>query len=207
MEFVDNDYGDVPNESFNLAFKEEVKIQRRLDDLKQFNKQILINKIKRVRTIDTKMYKLYKKKLSSDNVSRDIINRTYVNDKSSVYFKFTKEDGILGRPILIMKPGKAGHIYSKNKDPTTKKAIDQFKQMVENIPESDAKIKQPTKIEKEETNLDEYVLVDTSLESNYIRGLTPNENRELEGALNPTESVLPESRIGDNGALQLQEDY
>lgn len=33
------------------------------------------------------------------------------------------------------------------------------------------------------------------------------ENRESEGALNPPNSVLLESRIGDNAALQIQADY
>ena len=45
MEFVDNDYGYVSNESFNLAF-EEVEIERRLNDLKQLNKQKLILTLK-----------------------------------------------------------------------------------------------------------------------------------------------------------------
>ena len=33
------------------------------------------------------------------------------------------------------------------------------------------------------------------------------ESRELERALSPPESILPESCIGDNGALQIQVDY
>lgn len=78
--------------------------------------------------------------------------------------------------------------------------MDQFKQMVKDIPPSGAKIEQPTKIEEKETNLDEYPLVDTSLDINYIQGLTPNENRDLEGVLNPPESV-----IGGNGDLHFQE--
>ena len=43
VKFVVNDYSNESNESFNLAFKEDAEIERRLNDLKQFNKQILIN--------------------------------------------------------------------------------------------------------------------------------------------------------------------
>ena len=84
--------------------------------------------------------------------------------------------------------------------------INQFKQIVNELPDVESKIEQPIKFE-EKPNLDEYPLVGTSLDSEYIQWLTPSENRELEGAFNPPQPVLPESRRGDNGALHLQADY
>ena len=78
--------------------------------------------------------------------------------------------------------------------------------MVKKIPSDESKIDKPTKIE-EDPILNEYQLVDTSFDFKSIRGLTSSKNRELEGVPNPPESVLSESRIGDNGALQIQADY
>lgn len=40
-----------------------------------------------------------------------------------------------------------------------------------------------------------------------IDGLSPNENRELRGVLDPSNSILSESRTGDNEALELHADY
>jgi hypothetical protein len=50
-------------------------------------------------------------------------------------------------------------------------------------------------------------MIETKIERPHIQGLTPEENRELEGVLNPPDSVDQQSRIGDNGALQIQADY
>ena len=40
-----------------------------------------------------------------------------------------------------------------------------------------------------------------------VDGLTNNENRELEGVLNSDNSIDPQSRIRDNGSLQIQADH
>ena len=41
-----------------------------------------------------------------------------------------------------------------------------------------------------------------------IKGLSKQENRKLQGTLFPLNTIIPESRIGDNDALQLQaKDY
>ena len=69
--------------------------------------------------------------------------------------------------------------------------------MVKDIPTSGARF--------EETNFDKYPIVDTTFDFKNIRRLTPSENRELEGALNHLGCVLPESCIGNNGAVQIQE--
>ena len=53
----------------------------------------------------------------------------------------------------------------------------------------------------------DYPLVKINTRYTDIDGLTKNENRELEGALNPENSIEPQSRTGDNGALQIQADH
>ena len=50
-------------------------------------------------------------------------------------------------------------------------------------------------------------MIETRIERPHIQGLTEGENRELEGVLNPSNSVDPQSRIGDNGAFQIQVDH
>jgi hypothetical protein len=67
---------------------------------------------------------------------------------------------------------------------------------------------QPTTSQSyEEVELDNLPMIDTKTEQPLIQGLTEEENRELEGVLNPSDSVDPQSRIGDNGALQIQADH
>ena len=56
-------------------------------------------------------------------------------------------------------------------------------------------------------DLHDFPLVNTGLPQENTGGLLPNENRELRGVLDLCNSVLPDSGIGDNGALQLQADY
>ena len=99
------------------------------------------------------------------------------------------------KPRLILKSGKNGLAYSKDST--------QLKKLVKNIPDSE------TKIEDTEVDPNDFPLVDTVLQYMYdnIEGLAPNENRELRRVLDPSDSVLSESRIGDNGVLQLQADY
>ena len=94
-------------------------------------------------------------------------------------------------PKLIIKVDKK---YSTAQ--RSKKAIRQFKELVDKIP--DAKNKQQTTIEdiEEEPTVDENLLVKTSTRYTDIDGLTKNENRELEIALNPVNSIDPQSRIG-----------
>ena len=89
----------------------------------------------------------------------------------------------------------------------SKEAIRQFKEIVHKI--ADGKNKQQTTIEdiEEEQIVDENLLVKTNTRYTDIDSLTKNENRELEGALNPENSIDPQSRIGDNGALQIQADH
>ncbi|CAB3986982.1 Hypothetical predicted protein [Paramuricea clavata] len=50
-------------------------------------------------------------------------------------------------------------------------------------------------------------MIETDIDRPHIQGLAQEENRDLEGVLNPSDSVDTQSRIGDNGALQIQADH
>jgi hypothetical protein len=50
-------------------------------------------------------------------------------------------------------------------------------------------------------------LIDVRLTRDDIPGLTPTENRELRGVLDPTDTMDLEPRTGDDGALQKQLKY
>ena len=50
-------------------------------------------------------------------------------------------------------------------------------------------------------------LIDVRVTRDDIPGLTPKENSELRGVLNPTDTIDWESRLGDNGGLKIQVDY
>lgn len=51
----------------------------------------------------------------------------------------------------------------------------------------------------EDTELDNFPLVDTDVERPSIVRLTLDENRESEGVLNPSNTLGPQSRIGNEG--------
>ena len=55
VDFVDNDYGDVSDEAFYLAFKEEEKIRERLKKLSDTNKEIRKEELKRIEIINKKI--------------------------------------------------------------------------------------------------------------------------------------------------------
>ena len=48
--------------------------------------------------------------------------------------------------------------------------------------------------------------LDTTPNTSYIKGLTDQENRELAGVLDPSYIIDPQSRLGEDGALQIQVD-
>ena len=49
-------------------------------------------------------------------------------------------------------------------------------------------------------------VVDTNTKYTYVDGLSPKENRKFNDVLNPSNSIGPQSRIEDNGVLQIQAD-
>ena len=202
---VNNNYDDVEQDNFHLGFKQQEEIEARLKDLNKFNREIAENQIKRTKTINRKIKKLYKKTLGEDIISKEIVDRSYVNDKGAILFKQKGKDGILLEPKLIIKVDRKYSTAQRSKE-----AIMHFKELVDKIPDAKNKQKtQQTTIEdiQEEPTVDENLLVKTNTRYTDIDGLTKNENRELEGALNPENSIDPQSRIEDNGALQIQADH
>ena len=175
--------------------------------LNDTNKEIRKEELKRIEIINKKIKQLYKKSQGDETISRDIVKRAEViknrDRTTSIYFKYTKDDnGSLSKPVLIFKSGKKGNlVYSKNNSTGTKKAIQQFKKMIEDIPTHTKTIKEINYDEEEELNWDHYQLVDINTKFTSIHGLTAEENRDKGGVLNPPESIEPQSRIGDNGAL------
>ena len=59
----------------------------------------------------------------------------------------------------------------------------------------------------EDNTFEDIELIDVRVARDDIPGLTPMENRELRGVLDPTDTMDPESRVGDDGALQKQVEY
>jgi hypothetical protein len=59
----------------------------------------------------------------------------------------------------------------------------------------------------EKIELDNFPMIDTKIEQPLIQDLTEEEKRELEGVLNPPDSMDQQSRIGDNGSLQIQANH
>ena len=62
VEFDDH-YENVSDEYYKLAFNKSDDIERRLNSLKELNKEIAKNQVKRVIMINKKIKKLYKKKV------------------------------------------------------------------------------------------------------------------------------------------------
>ncbi|CAB3978674.1 Hypothetical predicted protein [Paramuricea clavata] len=59
----------------------------------------------------------------------------------------------------------------------------------------------------ENNTFEDIELIDVRVARDDIPGLTPLENRELRGVLDPTDTMDLESRVGDDGALQKQLEY
>ena len=59
----------------------------------------------------------------------------------------------------------------------------------------------------EDNTFEDIELIDVRVTRDDIPGLTPMENRELRGVLDPTNTMDLESRVGDDGALQKQLEY
>ena len=122
---------------------------------------------------------------------------------------FRSEKGINKSGTQIMKRGKTNiPTYSKNSP-----ALREYRELVRKIKED-----QTTNIHNEsgaalnnpidEDNIFEDIeLIDVRVTRDDIPGLTPTENRELRGVLNPTDTMDLESRTGDDGALQKQLEY
>jgi hypothetical protein len=122
---------------------------------------------------------------------------------------FRSEQGINKSGTQIMKRGKTNiPTYSKNSH-----ALREYKELVRKIKEdqttnihneSGAALNNPV---DEDNTFEDIELIDVRVTRDDIPGLTPTENRELRGVLNPTDTMDLESRTGDDGALQKQLEY
>ena len=127
---------------------------------------------------------------------------------------FRSESGIDRSGVQIMKRGRTSvPVYSKSST-----ALREYKELVRKIkyePSTstqtytneafEGSAEQPTT--SGDVDDSDFPMIDTETEQLPIQGLTKEENRELEGVLNPSDSVDPQSRIGDNGALQIQANH
>ena len=71
-------YGDVSENTFDLEFKGEAEIERKLKSLGETNAEIAKNQLERTRRINSKIRGLYGKLLGNDKVSKEIVDRSYV---------------------------------------------------------------------------------------------------------------------------------
>ena len=188
-------YGDVEKQNFDLAFKEQADMGARLKNLQEFNRKIAENQIKRIEIINKKIRQTQKKSLGNDITSKEIIDRSFVNDNRSLFLKEKGKKGYMEPKLIIKGDG----YYSKSKRNST--AIKQFQDLVKELPDVTSKqetTQQTTRNDIEE-DYDDYPLVKINTKYIDVDGLINNENRELEGVLNPENSIDPKSRIGDNG--------
>ena len=109
--------------------------------------------------------------------------------------------GDLLKPKLIIKRKDSNF----TKDKRNQESVKQLKDLLEQLPDTRS-VKQTSDVNKEDViNKDQ--LVDVKPKHRYLKGLSPKENSELSGVLNPENSIDPNSRIGDKGHLQIQADY
>ena len=204
---------DAFNDSFNADWGD---IEDRLSKLKKFStslrKQDFENQVERVQAVTKVIQTKEKIVLNPRNRNvRELIKRSSVrtlNDGTEVLM-FRSEQGINKSGTQIMKRGKTNiPTYSKNSP-----ALREYRELVRKIKED-----QTTNIHNEsgaalntpvdEDNIFEDIeLIDVRVTRDDIPGLTPTENRELRGVLDPTDTMDLESRTGDDGALQKQLEY
>ena len=217
---------DVFDESFDTNWDD---IEARLDKLKKFTtlqrKRDFENQVERVQAVTKVIQTKEKIVLNPRNKNvRELIKRSSVRtlkDGTEVLM-FRSEQGVNKSGTQIMKRGKTSvPTYSKNSI-----SLREYKELVRKIREDQStdteyKTEEDTSSETTVVNQgadlnnfnDEYntfediELIDVSVTRDDIPGLTPTENRELRGVLDPTDTMDLESRTGDDGALQKQLEY
>ena len=207
------DVMDAFDESFDTNWDD---IEARLDKLKKFTtlqrKQDFENQVERVQAVTKVIQTKEKIVLNPRNRNvRELIKRSSVrtlNDGTEVLM-FRSEQGINKSGTQIMKRGKTNiPTYSKNSP-----ALREYRELVRKIKEdqttnihneSGAALNNPV---DEDNIFEDIELIDVRVTRDDIPGLTPTENRELRGVLDPTDTMDLESRTGDDGALQKQVEY
>jgi hypothetical protein len=211
---------DAFDESFDANWDD---IEDRLSKLKKFSEDRLTekkkrdfeNQVERVQAITRVIQTKEKIVLNPRNKNvRELIKRSSVrtlNDGAEVLM-FRSEQGINKSGTQIMKRGKTNvPTYSKNSP-----ALREYKELVRKIKEDQttdihdesvttgAALNNPN---DEDNTFENIELIDVRVTRDDIPGLTPTENRELRGVLDPTDTMDLESRTGDDGALQKQLEY
>jgi hypothetical protein len=206
---------DAFDESFDADWD---NIEERLDKLKKFTtlqrKQDFENQVERVQAVTKVIQTKEKIVLNPRNRNvRELIKRSSVRtlkDGTEVLM-FRSEQGINKSGTQIMKHGKTSvPTYSKNSI-----ALREYKELVRKIREEDTSIETTVvnqgadlnNFNDEDNTFEDIELIDVRVTRDDIPGLTPTENRELRGVLNPTDNMDLESRTGDDGALQKQLEY
>jgi hypothetical protein len=214
---------DVFDESFDANWDD---IEARLDKLKKFTtlqrKRDFENQVERVQAVTRVIQTKEKIVLNPRNKNvRELIKRSSVrtlNDGTEVLMS-RSEQGVNKSGTQIMKRGKTSvPTYSKNSP-----ALREYKELVRKIredqttdtefrPEEDttsetAVVNQGADLNNfndEYNTFEDIELIDVRVTRDDIPGLTPTENRELRGVIDPTDTMDLESRTGDDGALQLK---
>jgi hypothetical protein len=217
---------DVFDESFDTNWDD---IEARLDKLKKFTtlqrKRDFENQVERVQAVTRVIQTKEKIVLNPRNKNvRELIKRSSVrtlNDGTEVLM-FRSEQGVNKSGTQIMKRGKTSvPTYSKNSI-----ALREYKELVRKIREDQStdtefRTEEDTSSETtvvnqganlnnfndEDNTFEDIELIDVRVTRDDIPGLTPTENRELRGVLDPTDTMDLESRTGDDGALQKQLEY
>ena len=213
---------DVFDESFDANWDD---IEARLDKLKKFTtlqrKRDFENQVERVQAVTRVIQTKEKVVLNPKNKNvRELIKRSSIrtlNDGTEVLM-FRSEQGVNKSGTQIMKRGKTSvPTYSKNSP-----ALREYKELVRKIredqtTETEFRTEEETTVVNHGADLnnfnDEYntfediELIDVRVTRDDIPGLTPTENRELRGVLDPTDTMDLESRTGDDGALQKLLEY
>jgi hypothetical protein len=226
VEFVEDPGGLLPDvlDAFDDSFDAEWKdIEKRLEKLKKFSENRLTaekkrnfeNQVERVQAVTRVVQTKEKLLLDPKNkYVRELIKRSSVRtlkDGTEVLM-FRSEQGIEKGGTQIMKRGKtSAPVYSKSSP-----ALREYKELVKKI-----KL-EPIKSGSEESvyedadagiSNEEYAsrenieLIDMGERIGNVEGLTMQENNELRGVLYPGEESNLESRVGPDGALQIQADY
>ncbi|CAB4009484.1 Hypothetical predicted protein [Paramuricea clavata] len=131
----------------------------------------------------------FKFNLHSDKVSELRLNLNRTGKNNRTYRPLTNSN-TRGKEQIVLKRVNGDLQY--NKANVAKEAVAQFKRHVDDI------------LSEQATN---FPVIETDMERPRIKGLDQEENRDLEGVVNPSDYIDPQSRIGDNGALQIQADH
>jgi hypothetical protein len=210
---------DVFDESFDTNWDD---IEARLDKLKKLStlqrKRDFENQVERVQAVTRVIQIKEEIVLNPRNKNvRELIKRSSVRtlkDGTEVLM-FRSEKGINKSGTQIMKRGKTSILeYSKNSI-----ALREYNELVRKIKEepSTSNHESVTTVINQGADLNDFndedntfeniELIDLSVSRDDIPALTPLENRELRGVLDPTDTMDLESRTGDDGALQKQLEY